>query len=66
MELAGLKRGMSFLEESGCSVDELITDRHQQVQKYMREEKSHIRHLYDVWHVAKGKFIYMVKFCCRE
>jgi uncharacterized pyridoxamine 5'-phosphate oxidase family protein len=54
MELAGLTRAIQLLEGLGCNITELVTDRHLQVQKFMREEQPHIKHLYDVWHVAKG------------
>ncbi len=39
---------------SGVTVNAIITDRHPQVQKYLREQKPEVRHFYDVWHVAKG------------
>jgi len=54
MEKEGLIRSLEFLESSGLSVDAIITDRHPQVQKYLRENKPSISHYYDVWHVAKG------------
>ncbi|XP_067682035.1 uncharacterized protein [Haliotis asinina] len=54
MELEGLKRGLSFLEEKGCSIKEVITDRHVSVKKYMREQHKDKEHYFDVWHVTKG------------
>ncbi|XP_013411059.1 uncharacterized protein LOC106174182 [Lingula anatina] len=54
MELEGLKRGVEFLQEQGMTMDCLITDRHVQVRKYMREENPEKQHLFDVFHVAKG------------
>ncbi|XP_064476240.1 uncharacterized protein LOC135390343 [Ornithodoros turicata] len=54
MELEGLKRALQFLRNQGMVVHRLITDRHVQIQCYMRKENPDIEHLYDVWHVAKG------------
>ena len=34
-------------------VETLITDRHKQIAKYMREHKPSVDHHYDVWHVSK-------------
>lgn len=55
MELEGLKRGVNFLEERGIAVESIITDRHVQVRKYMRVDNPEKTHLFDVFHVAKGK-----------
>ncbi|XP_046566461.1 uncharacterized protein LOC124275021, partial [Haliotis rubra] len=46
MEVEGLKRGLSFLEQKGCSNKEVITDRHVSVKKYMREEHKDKKHYY--------------------
>ncbi|XP_046560154.1 LOW QUALITY PROTEIN: uncharacterized protein LOC124269188 [Haliotis rubra] len=54
MELEGLKRGLSFLEQKGCAIKEVITDRHVSVKKYMREEHKDKKHYFDVGHVTKG------------
>lgn len=58
MELEGLKRGLSFMEQHGLAVSELTTDRHVQVRKWLRMEKPNTKHWFDVWHIAKGEF------CC--
>ncbi|XP_063046055.1 uncharacterized protein LOC134440057 [Engraulis encrasicolus] len=52
MEKEGLIRSLNFLEACGIDIDCIITDRHPQVQKYLRE--SNVNHYYDVWHFAKG------------
>ena len=54
MELEGLVRSLKFIEDAGVKIHTFITDRHLQVNKYLREKKSGITHYYDVWHVAKG------------
>ncbi|XP_064205610.1 uncharacterized protein LOC135262525 [Anguilla rostrata] len=53
-EICHLDRSLQFLEESGLTVGCLVTDRHPQIQKYVREEKPAVIHYYDVWHVAKS------------
>lgn len=57
MEKEGLLRSLSVLERSGIKSSSIITARHPQIQKYLREQKPAVRHFYDVWHVAKGKII---------
>lgn len=55
MELEGFNRCLDNIEKNNrIKVSELITDRHSQVQKEVREKRSHITHYYDVWHVSKG------------
>ena len=54
MELEGLKRGISWLNQNGINLDTLITDRHSQVTKWVREELTDVTHYFDVWHIAKG------------
>lgn len=54
MEKEGLARSLKLLKDRGLSVDTMITDRHPQIQKYIREKMPSITHYYDVWHTAKG------------
>lgn len=35
-------------------VDVLVTDRHKQINKWIRETHPQVKHYYDIWHVAKG------------
>lgn len=62
MKLEGLKRGMTLMLDigvaTGLPIDCIITDRHTQVAKWIRETlgKFGIKHYYDVWHIAKCKF----------
>ena len=44
-----------FLAEKKLKVGTLVTDRHKQINKWLREDHPDIKHYYDVWHVAKGK-----------
>ena len=57
MELEGLKRALENMETNGLEISDLTTDRHVQVRKYMREEQPNINHWFDVWHLAKSKYI---------
>ncbi|XP_052423624.1 uncharacterized protein LOC127966567 [Carassius gibelio] len=52
MEKEGLKRCLDHLESSGLTVGYIVTDRHTQIQKYLRERS--INQFYDVWHFEKG------------
>ena len=54
MELEGLKRGLERIAEEQLEISHLITDRHSQIKKYMRETHQTITHWFDCWHVAKG------------
>ena len=52
----GLERCLAKLTELGLEVGNLITDRHAQVAKWLRENYPNIDHRFDVWHIAKGEF----------
>ena len=55
MEKEGLERVLDFLELRRLKVAILVTDRHKQINKWLRENHPEITHYYDVWHVAKGR-----------
>ena len=57
MELEGLKRALSNIEENNVAYKILVTDRHGPVRKYMRTEKKAKKHYFDVFHVAKCEYI---------
>lgn len=61
MELEGLKRCLNKVEEDGIVITDLVTDRHSQVKAFMKKERSDVNHWFDVWHVAKGIYIYIHK-----
>lgn len=54
MELEGLSRALKFLTKQSLEVGTLITDKHKQVRKFLRQQHPHKDHRYDVWHVYKG------------
>ena len=57
MEKEGLIRGIQFFESNDLQIELLVTDRHSQISKWMRENMPDINHRYDVWHVAKGNVL---------
>ncbi|WAR31785.1 hypothetical protein MAR_034327 [Mya arenaria] len=44
----------TLLDLADVNVQNIITDRHSSIKKYLREEEPAINHWFDVWHVAKG------------
>jgi hypothetical protein len=58
MECVGLQRSLKVLLDSGITIASITTDRHPQVQKYLRTAEElkafSILHFYDVWHIAKS------------
>ena len=55
-EKEGLIRALGHMDSMGLSVAKLTTDRHPQVQKWLRDNRPDISHYYDAWHVAKGMY----------
>jgi solute carrier family 8 (sodium/calcium exchanger) len=64
-EKEGLVRCLRYLEDCGFGTKILVTDRHPQVRKFMREEMAPkgTKHFYDVWHVAKGINCFLLYIC---
>lgn len=54
MEKEGLSRGIEFLSANSLNINILITDRHNQICKFVSKKHPSIEHRYDVWHVSKG------------
>ena len=54
MEKEGLQRVLENLALNNLHVGILVTDRHRQIAKWIRENHREIKHYFDVWHVAKG------------
>lgn len=48
MEKEGLVRGIKFITDHGLQVESLITDRHNQVTKWVRENMVNTFHKYDM------------------
>lgn len=58
MEKEGLSRVLQLLKRKKLPIDVLVTDRHMQINKWLRENHQHIKHYYDVWHVVKGMTVH--------
>uniref|UniRef100_A0A1X7TUJ4 Mutator-like transposase domain-containing protein n=1 Tax=Amphimedon queenslandica TaxID=400682 RepID=A0A1X7TUJ4_AMPQE len=54
MEKEGCIRGMTFLKKQELDVNVLVTDRHVEITKWMKDHMTGIQHKFDVWHLAKG------------
>ena len=57
MEKEGLQRALQLISERGMAIHVLVTDRHKQIAKWIRETHPEIKHCFDVWHVTKGLLI---------
>ena len=51
MEKEGLHRVMEFLKSELLTIDTIVTDRHRQINKWLRDNHSEVKHFYDIWHV---------------
>ncbi|KAG0421233.1 hypothetical protein HPB47_002866, partial [Ixodes persulcatus] len=54
MEKEGLARAFSSFESKNVKVDMLVTDRHREVNAYVRDNHPDVLHRCDAWHFAKG------------
>ena len=54
MEKMGFKKALASLKNQGINPEQITTDRHTQIRKYMREEEPTINHQFDVWHFVKN------------
>ena len=54
MEKLGFTRVLNNLENENVKINQIATDRHMQIRKYMREEQPNIQHQFDVWHFCKN------------
>lgn len=55
MELGGLRRSLNIFEAHSLIVGVLVTDRHPQLNAWLARVHPDICHLFDCWHVGKGK-----------
>ena len=53
MEKEGLLRAVHNLHQRKLKISLLVTDRHRQIAKWVRENLSEADHRYDIWHVRK-------------
>lgn len=57
MEKAGLVSTVEELNKLKLKVKTLVTDRHPQIIKHVREKMPETKHMFDVWHVQKCEFL---------
>ena len=50
----GRSQALQHLHDKGLPIQLLVTDRHKQIAKWLRETHLEIKHYFDVWHVVKG------------
>jgi hypothetical protein len=55
MEKESLIRCVKIFSNEGIQIQTLVTDRHVQIVKWVRDNTPNTTHCFDVWHVAKGK-----------
>ena len=49
MEKEGLVRSLKMLKKKKFKIGTLVTDRHKQIAKWIRENAADIDHRYDIW-----------------
>ena len=54
MEKVGFTKTLKDLQQKRICINQLTTDRHTGIRKYMREEESKKTYQFDVWHFAKN------------
>ena len=54
MEKERLSRRSEFLSANSLNINTLITDRHNQISKFVSKKHPSIENRYDIWHVSKG------------
>ena len=52
MEKGGLRRSAEHFKLKGVEINSSATDRHVQINKWIRENMGRTKHYYDVWHIA--------------
>ena len=63
MEKEGFIRGVTFLQNEGIEVQEIVTDRHITIRKYINDELKAVKHSFHVWHIAKGIYFTSCMHC---
>ena len=58
MEKEGLVRALNFLRKKKFKIATLVTGHHKQISKWVRKKLPGTDHLYDIWHLAKCKFLF--------
>ncbi|XP_071965513.1 uncharacterized protein [Antedon mediterranea] len=54
MELKGLQKTLDVFKDFKVNISTIVSDRHRQLQKYLRDNFPDIKHYFDCWHIAKS------------
>ena len=54
MELKGLQETLQLFEKFKVRTKSLVTDRHKQIAKWLKDHQPGIKHYFDCWHIAKS------------
>ena len=63
MEMEGLVRAVQLLKEKKFEIGMIVTDRHKQIAKWLRENLPATDHRFDIWHLAKCMLTLQVHAC---
>ena len=53
MELKSLQETLTVLDQFKIKIKSLVTDRHKQIAKWLRDHRPDIKHFFDCWHIVK-------------
>ena len=59
MEKEGLHCCLSFLKEHDLDVEVIVADRHKQINKWLREKHSDVKHYYDIRMACCQRYSYI-------
>ena len=54
MEKMGFEKALKWLKDEGIIPEQITTNRHILIRKYLKEKKQNITHEFDVWYFAKN------------
>ena len=60
MEFLSFKSCMDYLKKQGLTITTFISDRHASIAKHMRTVLKNITHYFDLWHVKKSKYNFIL------
>ena len=54
MEMIGFEKALNSMKDEGIIPEQITTDQHIQIRKYLKEEEPNITLQFDVWHFIKN------------
>ena len=54
MEKMGFEKALKSLNDEGIIPEQITTDQHVQIRKYLKEEEPNVTHQFCVWHFPKN------------